>query len=77
MRPTTITIEEARTKLHELIAQLALGEDVIITQNVQLVARLHLIAKEKLRSQLRNCQGMLAIIAEDEDHLEDCKDYMP
>ena len=37
---TTITIEEAQAKLPELIAQLAPGEDVVITRNKHPVARL-------------------------------------
>ena len=74
---TTVTIEEAQAKLPELIAQLAPGEDVVITQNAQPVAELHLIAKEKPRPRFGNCQGMLTIVAEDEEHLEDFKEYMP
>jgi prevent-host-death family protein len=74
---TTITIEEAQAKLPELIAQLAPGEDVVITQNAQPVAALHIIAKGKPRPRFGSCQGMLTIIAEDEEHLKDFKEYMP
>ena len=73
---TTITIEEAQAKLPELIAQLAPGEDVIITRNAQPVAELHRIIKEAPHPRFGNCQGMLTIVAEDEDHLDDFKDYM-
>jgi antitoxin (DNA-binding transcriptional repressor) of toxin-antitoxin stability system len=75
--PTTLTIEEAQAKLPELIARLAPGEDVIITQNAQPVAELHLIAKGKPRPRFGNCRGMLTIVAEDEEHLADFKEYMP
>ena len=37
---TTITIEEAQAKLKELIHQLAPGDEVIITENQQPVAKL-------------------------------------
>ena len=37
---TTITVEEAQSKLKELIDKLAPGEEVIITENQQRVARL-------------------------------------
>ena len=37
---TTITVEEAQSKLKELIDKLARGEEVIITENQQRVARL-------------------------------------
>jgi antitoxin (DNA-binding transcriptional repressor) of toxin-antitoxin stability system len=73
----TITIEEAQAKLSELIAQLTPGEDVVITQNAQPVAELHLIATGKPQPRFGSCQGMLTIVAEDEDHLEDFKEYMP
>ena len=73
---TTITIEEAQAKLPELIATLAPGEDVVITQDAQPVAELHRIAKEQPRPQFGNCQGMLTIVAEDEEHLADFKEYM-
>ena len=75
--PTTITIEEAQAKLPELIAKLAPGEDLVITQNAQPVAELHLIAKGKPRPRFGSCQGMLTIVSEDEEHLEDFKEYMP
>ena len=38
--PTTITIEEAQARLRELIHQLAPGEEVVITENQQPVAKL-------------------------------------
>jgi len=72
----TITLEEAQAKLPELIAKLTPGEEIVITQNAQPVAELHLIAKEKPRPRFGICQGMLTIITEDEEYLEDFKEYM-
>ncbi len=74
---TTLTIEEAQAKLPELIAKLSPGEEVVITQNDQPVAELHLTAKEKSRPKFGSCRGMLMIVAEDNEHLEDFKEYMP
>ena len=71
---TTVTLEEAQEHLSELIAQLVPGEDVVITQNAQPVAELHLIAKAKPKPQFGNCQGMLTIVAEDEEHLKDFRE---
>ncbi len=71
---TTVTLEEAQAHLSELIAQLAPGEDVVITQNAQPVAELHLIAKTRPRPQFGNCQGMLTIVTEDEEHLKDFRE---
>jgi antitoxin (DNA-binding transcriptional repressor) of toxin-antitoxin stability system len=36
----TVTIEEAQAKLKELVRQLAPGDEIIITENHQAVARL-------------------------------------
>jgi prevent-host-death family protein len=36
----TVTVEEAQAKLQEIIDRLAPGEEVVITQNQQRVARL-------------------------------------
>ena len=38
--PTTISVEEAQTRLKELIGQLSPGEELVITDNHQPVARL-------------------------------------
>jgi antitoxin (DNA-binding transcriptional repressor) of toxin-antitoxin stability system len=72
-----VTIEEAQAKLPELIAKLAPGEEIVITQNDQPVAELHPIAREKPRPKFGSCKGMLTIVAEDEEHLKDFKEYMP
>jgi antitoxin (DNA-binding transcriptional repressor) of toxin-antitoxin stability system len=73
---TTLTIEEAQAKLPELIAKLSPREEVVVTQNDQPVAELHLTAKEGPRPKFGSCKGMLAIVAEDDEHLEDFKEYM-
>ena len=72
----TLTLEEAQAKLPELIASLAPGEEVVITRNAEPVAGLHLIAKAQPHPQFGNCRGMLTIVAEDDEHLADFKDYM-
>ena len=74
---STITIEEAQAKLTELIDQLAPGEEVIITRNKQPVAKLvgqQLSVRKPCRP--GSAKGKLVILAEDDEHLEDFKDYM-
>ncbi len=73
---TLITLEEAQAKLPEIIAQLAPGEDVVITQDAQPIAAVHRIPKEQMQPRFGSCKGMLTIAAEDEDHLEDFQEYM-
>jgi prevent-host-death family protein len=73
-----VTIEEAQAKLPELIDKLAPGEEVIITRNQEPVAKL-VGQKRRLRQprQPGSAKGKLIIVAEDDEHLEDFKDYMP
>jgi prevent-host-death family protein len=74
---STITIEEAQAKLSEVIDKLAPGEEVIITRNEQPVAKL--VGQQRpIRKPRRpgSAKGKLVILAEDDEHLQDFKDYM-
>ena len=74
----TVTIEEAQAKLRELIDGLAPGEEVIITRNQQPVAKL--VGQQRPMRKPRqpgSAKGKLVILAEDDAHLEDFKEYMP
>ena len=78
--PIAITIDEAQAKLKELIHQLAPGEEVIITENQQPVAKL-VNEQPTLRKPTRPgpglCKGMITYMAPDFDApLDDLKDYM-
>ncbi len=72
-----MTIEEAQNTLTELIHRLSPGEEVMITENNQPVAKLVVTRAEKPHPLPGRCKGMLTIIAEDDEHLEDFKEYMP
>jgi prevent-host-death family protein len=76
----TITIDEAQAKLKELIHQLAPGEEVIITEHQQPVARLvneQPMATKPSRPGPGLCKGMITYMAPDFDApLEDMKEYM-
>ena len=72
---TTIGIDEAQTKLREIIAKLARDDEVVITENDRPIARL--VPPGKPQPQFGSCKGMLEILADDDEHLEDFKDYMP
>lgn len=75
---STVTIEEAQAKLSELVDKLALGEEVIITRNQQPVAKL-VGQQRRVRTPRRpgSAKGKLVILAEDDEHLKDFKEYMP
>ena len=73
----TVAIEEAQARLPELIRQLIPGEDVVITENDRPVAQLSAQSAETPQPVLGRCQGMLTIIADDDEHLADWNEYMP
>ena len=69
----TITIEEAQAQLKELIHRLAPGEEVIITEDQQPVAKLVSEPprpKPGLRPPPGLGKGFITIIADDDEHLE-------
>ena len=74
---TTLTLEEAKARLDELVEQLAPGEEIVITRNDRPVARLVPPPDIKPRPQFGSCKGMLTVISDDDEHLEHFKEYMP
>jgi len=74
----TITIQDAQAHLTEVIADLVPGEEMLITQNGKPVAKL--IAQGDQPRQARqpgSAKGKLTIHSEENDYLEDFKEYMP
>jgi antitoxin (DNA-binding transcriptional repressor) of toxin-antitoxin stability system len=74
---STVTLEEAQAHLPQLIEQLQPGEAIVITRDQKPVARL--MAEERPQRKPRqpgNCKGMLTIVADDDEHLQDFAEYM-
>ncbi len=77
---TTITIDEAQARLKDLIHRLAPGEEVVITENQQPVAKL--VGEQPSSAKTPRpgpglCEGMIMYMAPDFDApLEDMKEYM-
>jgi antitoxin (DNA-binding transcriptional repressor) of toxin-antitoxin stability system len=72
-----ITIQEAQAKLPDLIHNLKPGEELMITENDQPIAVLIASAQVQPRPLPGRGKGMLTILADDDEHLEDFKEYMP
>jgi len=74
----TVTIEEAQNKLTDLIHRLTLGEEVVITENDQPVARPVAAAPPQRKPrQLGTLRGTVLYMAPDFDApLDDFKEYM-
>jgi len=75
----TISVEEAQAHLKELIGKLAPGEELVITDNQQPVAKLvgHPLPASRLRPPPGLGKGMITIVSDDDEHLRDFAEYMP
>jgi len=76
---TTVSIQEAEAKLSELIRKLKPGDEIVITDNNQPVARLVPAVGNPQRKprQPGTLRGMVMYMAPDFDApLEDFKEYM-
>lgn len=72
----TISIEQASSRLGELIRALGPYDEIVLTENDKQVARIVPDAFPKKRT-LGVWKGMLTILSEDDEHLEDFKEYIP
>jgi antitoxin (DNA-binding transcriptional repressor) of toxin-antitoxin stability system len=74
---TVVTLEQAQSQLKELVAGLAEGEEIVITDEHRPVAKL-VIAEAPIRKprQAGSAVGVLSIVHEDDEHLRDFEEYM-
>jgi prevent-host-death family protein len=71
----SITVEEAQAHLKEIIDQLAPGDEVVITEHQQPIARL--VGARQAERRLGTMRGTVRYMAPDFDaSLEDFKEYM-
>lgn len=73
----TVTLEEAKARLAELIDHLSPGDEIVITRKQQPVARLVSNRPARKPRQPGSGKGMLTIVSDDDEHLEDFEEYMP
>jgi antitoxin (DNA-binding transcriptional repressor) of toxin-antitoxin stability system len=74
---TTLSLEEAQARLPDLIHQLTPGSEVVITEKNLPVARLVMPQPEPTWPIPGRGKGTLTILSEDDEHLDDFKEYMP
>jgi antitoxin (DNA-binding transcriptional repressor) of toxin-antitoxin stability system len=73
----TMPIEQAGAKLAELVGTLKPGDEIVLTDHDQPVAKIVPSPPVQLRRAPGNCKGMLIIRQEDDEHLKDFAEYMP
>jgi len=72
-----ISIDDAQRNLKDLIARLAPGEELIITDHDRSVAKL--VSQQKKTTGFRKPglgKGMISIVSDDDAHLDDFAEYM-
>ena len=75
---TTVTIQEAQTRLADLIHNLTPDDELVITENNQPVAKLISQSTPTRKPRQRgSAKGKLVVHAEDDEHLEHFQEYMP
>jgi len=72
----TVSIEQAQRSLKELIEKTSHGESVVIARENIPVAELRPVTSSKPVPVFGSCKGMLAIVADDDEHLADFAEYM-
>ena len=73
-----VSLNEAQARLPELVRLLAGGDEVLITEGDQPLARL--ISQRGATGRMRkpgSAKGKLEILVEDDEHLDGFADYMP
>ena len=74
----TVSLQEAAGNLKQLIDQLAPGDELVITDEDQPVAKL--VSEPKKSAEFRKPglgKGMITIVEDDQSHLDDFAEYMP
>jgi antitoxin (DNA-binding transcriptional repressor) of toxin-antitoxin stability system len=72
----SIPIEQAAAKLVELVGTLRPGEEIVLTDHDQPMAKIISNSEVKGRRRAGTCKGMLTINQEDDEHLRDFEEYV-
>ncbi len=72
-----LTLAEAQARLPDLIRGMTPGDEVAITENDRMIAKLIVPQAEKPQRVPGRGKGTLTILVEDDEHLEDFQEYLP
>jgi antitoxin (DNA-binding transcriptional repressor) of toxin-antitoxin stability system len=74
---STITLADAQANLAEVIAGLAAGDEVLITDGTRPVARLSAVPSPPPEPRKPgSAVGLLTVVSDDDEHLKDFAEYM-
>jgi antitoxin (DNA-binding transcriptional repressor) of toxin-antitoxin stability system len=73
----TVPIQQAAANLVELVESLAPGDEIVLTNHDQPVAKISSNKPSHSHRRPGACKGMLTIVTEDDEHLKDFAEYMP
>lgn len=73
----SVELDVAQATLSDLIANLKPNDDVVIMQNHKPVAKLVATSTVRLQRVPGLMKGKLTIVADDDEHLDGFKEYMP
>lgn len=73
----TVQLEVAQATLSELVAGLTADDEVVIMKDHIPVAKLVAPPRTPSPRVPGLCEGMITIVAEDDEHLKDFEEYMP
>jgi antitoxin (DNA-binding transcriptional repressor) of toxin-antitoxin stability system len=71
-----VELDIAQTNLCEIIAELRSGDEVVIVRNEKPVARLSPLVPALMSRQPGLLKDAITLLSDDDDHLEDFREYM-
>jgi antitoxin (DNA-binding transcriptional repressor) of toxin-antitoxin stability system len=74
---TILNLAEAQSRLSQLIHSLAPGDEVVIVENDRPLAKVTALPAEKRQPIPGRAKGMLTVVVEDDEHLQDFEEYLP
>ncbi|MBA3480507.1 MAG: hypothetical protein H0T51_01720 [Pirellulales bacterium] len=75
---TAISIDQASAQLPSLLSNLAPGEEILLTDGGKPVAKVTPVenSEPQPKRRLGSAKGILTIVSEDDEHLNDFAEYM-
>ncbi len=73
----TMSIQQAAANLPQLVGALGANDEIILTDGDRPVARIVAACKPVVERKPGSARGTLTVISDDDDHLDDFKEYIP